>query len=68
VSKEIDVCPLWVFTDQDTVALCVAGDDFCDIESAGMYWTCGRYKRLLEIFRDVLGVKEVDVNGIQKEK
>ncbi len=60
------MCPLWVFTNQDTITLCVAGDDFCDIESAGMYWTCGRYKRLLDIFREVLGIKEDEKVGIQK--
>lgn len=60
MSKEIDTCPLWVFTNKDTITLCVAGNDFCDIESAGTFWLCGRYKRLLEIFREVLDVNKTN--------
>ena len=53
LKKEIQLCPLWNFISSDDQH-CLASGTHCDIDVAEAWGSCPTYKKLFDIFEDVL--------------
>ena len=67
LSVKIDVCPCWDYQSSDS-QICLASSEFCDIDVASAWAMCPVFKKFLEIFEEVLDVKEVVYENVRTSK
>lgn len=64
--EKTKMCPLWTIG-EDNFPVCDASNEYCDFNVGSIYWMCSLYKNLREIFEDDLGIKEVDIDGMEQK-